>query len=150
MLQRKNSVGRADDDARVPDAMSLLARWNVSLASFYVRRWQRQMELPVRLARSASPRDLMEAGRAFEQDLVADYRDQVEALQRSCDADEVRRGPHGPYEAELLKAQEHARQLLDQAKAQADRILASARARADEIVAKAAPKSPASRRSANG
>jgi hypothetical protein len=131
------------------DAFTLLARWNYSLAAFYLRRWQRQWELPLRLAQSASPADLVEVRRAFEEDLVADYSDQAEALNQTCSDRFAPLEPRADYVGALLKAQEHARQLLDQAKAQADRIIASARARADEIVAEAATKSPPHRRSAN-
>src|SRR5688572_14991777 len=54
------------------DAFTLLACWNYSLATFYLRRWQRQMEMPLRLVRIASPSELVEARRAFEEDLLSD------------------------------------------------------------------------------
>jgi hypothetical protein len=130
------------------DAFTLLTRWNYSLVAFYLRRWQRQMELPFHLARSTSPAELVEARRAFEEDLIADYGDQAEALHQTCWETPSPWDP-GDYGGVLLKAQEDARLLLDQAKAQADRIIASARARADEIVAKAAAKPAPPRRSAN-
>jgi hypothetical protein len=133
------------------NAFTLLARWHYSLAAFYFRRWQRQMELPLRLAQSASPADLVEARRAFEEDLVADYADQAEALHQTCHDRLPSPQPETSYGAELLRAQEDARQLLDQAKAQAERIIAGAHARASEIVAEAAGKGPPGphRRSAN-
>jgi F0F1-type ATP synthase membrane subunit b/b' len=106
------------------------------------------MELPLRLVRVASPAELVEARRAFEEDLRSDYSDQAEALHQTC-FDTASLPPAARYGGELLKAQEHARQLLDQAKAQADRIIASARARADEMLAEAARKASPQRRSAN-
>jgi hypothetical protein len=116
------------------DAFSLLARWNYSLAAFYLRRWQRQLELPLKLAQTASPADLVDVRRAFEADLMADYSDQADALQHACGGsfDEAREGDYG---AVLLKAQVDARDLLEQAKAQADRIVAAARVEAETITA---------------
>jgi hypothetical protein len=139
----------AQDSGAVSDAFTLLARWNYSLTAFYVRRWQRQMELPLRLAGISSPGALMEARRAFEEDLVADYFDQAEALHHTCAPAAVFEA-EPDYRTELLKAQDHARELIEQAKAQAERIIQSARTRADEIVAQAAeaPAPPPQRRKA--
>jgi cell division septum initiation protein DivIVA len=132
----------------LPDGLALLARWNYSLAAFYVRRLQRQMELPIKLATATSPSQFMELRDAFQADLVADYSDQADALHRTCSD----RGPNetADYGGALLKAQEHASSLIEQAKVQAERIIASARARADQIVAEAATGPAPSRRSAAG
>ena len=131
----------------VPDAFALLARWNYSLAAFYVRRFQRQMELPLKLARATSPAEMMEVRDAFQADMLADYSEQADALHRTC----IPGGTFQPtdYGGALLKAQQDASGLIEQAKVQAERIIASARARADEIVAEAAAR-PSSRRSAAG
>ena|SRR5436190_14209775 len=135
----------------VPDALALLARWNYSLAAFYVRRFQRQMELPLKLVRATSPGELMEVRDAFQADLLADYGDQAEALQRTFSGKHVGASETTDYGGALLKAQEDASGLIEQAKAQAERIIASANARADEIVAKAGNGGrPHSRRSAAG
>jgi hypothetical protein len=138
-------AGPSVDGPTPSDAFALLARWNYTLTAFYLRRWRRQLELPLRLAGSASPGDFVEARRAFEEDLLADYRDQAVALHHACGEALPPDAGRG-YGAELLKAQDHARQLLDQAKAQADRIIASAQARAEEIVAAAGPRSGRSAR----
>jgi hypothetical protein len=137
----------------LPDAFALLARWNYSLAAFYLRRFQRQMDLPLRLVRTTSPADLMEVRRAFETDLIADYADQAAVLHRTC-AEAGHTGGAEPstvdYGGELLKAQEHAAQLIEQAKTQAERIVARAKARAAEITAEAEGSARSSRRSAAG
>ena len=132
-MQESSAPGGAAHS--VSDAFALLARWNFSLAAFYVRRFQRQMELPLKLVRATSPSELMEVRDAFQADLVADYRDQAEALHSSCSPGAA--GPASDYGGALLKAQQDAGGLIEQAKVQADRIVASARARAEEIVAKA-------------
>jgi hypothetical protein len=138
---------RADGAFGNADAFALLARWNYSLTAFYLQRWQRQLVLPFRLARSASASDLAEIRHAFEADLRADYHEQAQALRHACIGGTPAAAEAGDvtYGAELLKAQEHARHLLDQAKAQADRIVAAAQERADKILAEAAPKRPQSR-----
>src|SRR5204863_7025820 len=128
------------------DAFALLTRWNYSLTTFYLRRMQRQMELPLRLARAASPAELMELRDAFQADLVVDYSDEAEALHRSCTDRGLTEADR--YQGALLKAQEHASGLIDQAKVQAERIIASARVRADEIVAEANARPAPARRSA--
>ena len=137
----------------LPDAFALLARWNYSLAAFYVRRFQRQMELPLRLVHAVSPADLVELRRAFEADLIADYADQASVLHRACAelAQEGDGDAAAGYGAELLKAQQHAAALIEQAKVQAERIVARATARAAQITAEAeAAEGPSSRRSAAG
>ena len=132
----------------VSDGFALLARWNYSLAAFYVRRFQRQMELPIKLATATSPSQLVELRDAFQAELVADYSDQAHALHRTCS--DGRLNETADYGGALLKAQEHASSLIEQAKVQAERIIASARARADQIVAEAGTGPTSSRRSAAG
>ena len=136
----------------LPDAFALLARWNYSLAAFYVRRFQRQMELPLRLLQAVSPADLVELRRTFEADLIADYADQASVLHRACAdlADAGEGDARADYGAEILKAQQHAAALIEHARAQAERIIARATARAAEIAAEAdtagGPVPPLSRR----
>jgi hypothetical protein len=134
------------------DAFALLARWNLSLTAFYLHRWQRQLEFPGKLLRSTSPDEILETRRTFAADLLADYNEQAESLRQQT---RTMPGPGeettaGDYGARLLKAQQDARTLLDQAKAQAERIIAAARTRAEEIVMAAEAPRDTARRSASG
>jgi hypothetical protein len=153
MTDAQDSGAREGMPETPPDAFALLARWNYSLVAFYVRRFQRQMELPLRLVHAVSPTDLVELRRVFEADLIADYADQAGVLYRACAdvADAGEGDAQADYGAQLLKAQQHAAALIEQAKAQAERIIARAEARAAEITAEAeAAGGPSPRRSAAG
>src|ERR1043166_3837006 len=84
------------------------------------------MELPLKLARATSPAEMMEVRDAFQADMLADYSEQADALHRTC----VPGSTLQPidYGGALLKAQQDASGLIEQAKVQAERIIASARA----------------------
>jgi F0F1-type ATP synthase membrane subunit b/b' len=63
---------------------------------------------------------------------LTDYRAAAEKLARAVGADTGKAGGHEEYAARLLKAQEDARDILDQAKAQAQRIIEDAEKRSAE------------------
>jgi len=107
--------------------VQMLARWNMEIASLYGKRMQEYCLLPVNLMRCASPDDLARAQEEFSQTLLSDYRDAAEKLARAIGAGAAEGG--SGYAAALLRAQEDARDILDQAKAQAQRIVEEAEAR---------------------
>jgi hypothetical protein len=109
----------------------LLSQWNIELASFYGRRMQAYAMLPVTLMLCVSPEDVVDAQEDFSRTLVADYRAAAGKLAEAagCDARAIPSGDRAQaYAASLLKAQDDARALLDQAQAQARRIIAEAEA----------------------
>ena len=108
--------------------VQMLARWNMEIASLYGKRMQEYCLVPVNLMRCASPDDLARAQEEFSQTLLADYREAAEKLARAIGAGAA----EGGYAAALLRAQEDARDILDQAKAQAQRIIEEAKARSAE------------------
>lgn len=120
--------GRAPEGA-VSDGVGLLANWHASLAEFYLRRIQRYWLYPFDLAQFVSVDQVARSLQEFEVELLADYADMAEELTRI--AGKQKRGSRRDYEAHILKAQEDAAAILDQAKAQAERILESARAQVE-------------------
>ncbi|MEX0853742.1 MAG: hypothetical protein WD036_10750 [Bauldia sp.] len=131
---------------------ALLAGWNQSLAEFYLRRFQKYWQYPLQLAEMRSLEDVAQSLVAFEAQLLADYADQAEALQRLARSESGRAtGRTGHYESRLLKAQHDAALIIEQAKAQAERIIASARSRADGATDRDAEEPiAAARRTAHG
>ncbi len=126
----------------------LLADWNASLADFYVRRWQKYWQFPAALAELRSLTGLAESLVEFEKELLADYADQADELQRIARGEHRGTGetPVRQYEALLLKAQSDAAEIIEQAKAQAERIMASAQAGVGQMAARGAE----TRKAANG
>lgn len=110
--------------------VQMLARWNMEIASLYGKRMQEYCLLPANLMRCASPDDLARAQEEFSQTLLSDYREAAEKLARAIGAGAAESG--SGYAAALLRAQEDARDLLDQAKAQAQRIVEEAEKRSAE------------------
>jgi len=115
-------------------AAGVLANWNYSMTAFFARRMQRYWQLPLQLAEVVTPHQFTEVRLDFEARLLADYAEEAERLWRIVHAND-RQAPPEDYEAGILRAQEHAAMIIDQAKAQAQRILESARAQADEMIA---------------
>lgn len=109
--------------------LSLLSRWNAELAGFYCKRAQHYWSLPLRLMSCRSTDEAVGVQVDFYHQLIDDYRQESETLRdiaaqgrTHADSEDV-----APYAARLLKAQEDAREIVRQAKAQADRIIASAK-----------------------
>ncbi len=117
----------------VGEGMALLADWNSSLAEFYFRRVQLYWLYPLDLVQLGSFDEVARSLKEFEAQLITDYEDQAEELARI-----VRREPRKlnipairDYETSILKAQEDAAAIIDQAKVQAERIIDSARAQVE-------------------
>jgi hypothetical protein len=136
---------RESPDARSADgaesattgAAAVLASWSYSLAAFGLLRMQRYWQLPMQMVQAVSPQQLSEVRLDFETQLLEDYAAQTERLWKISHA-ASRQLPPEDYEAGILRAQEHAALIIDQAKAQAQRIVDSARAQADEMIASGA------------
>jgi hypothetical protein len=121
------------DERSLTGGAALLANWNTSLADFYVRRLQKYWQYPLDLADMRSLEEVAQSLIEFERELLADYADQADELQRIVGGErKAHAAPSQPYEARILKAQKDAALIIDQAKAQAERILASARSQAAE------------------
>jgi hypothetical protein len=111
--------------------LNLLGRWNMEIASLYGKRMQECSVFPFSLMMCTSPDDVTDAQERFSGILLTDYRAAAEKLMRSIgththlsdgtEADQA-------YAATLLKAQEDARNILDQARAHAKRIIDDAQA----------------------
>jgi hypothetical protein len=115
--------------------LGMLTQWNTDIASFYGRRMQAYAMLPVNLMLCVSPEDVVDAQEDFSRTLMADYRAAAEKLAQATglEAGKAQGGDATQaYAAALLKAQDDARAILDQARAQAQRIIAEAQARIAE------------------
>jgi hypothetical protein len=130
---------------------ALLADWNASLADFYMRRWQRYWQYPLALAELRSLTEVAESLVEFEKELMADYADQADEFQRIVRGEHRGTGetPVRQYEALLLKAQNDAAEIIEQAKAQAEHIMASAQSGVEQMAGRSAG-GPQSRKAANG
>lgn len=113
----------------------LLANWNYSLADFYARRLQKYWQYPFGLAEMHSLEEVAYSLIEFETELLADYADQADELKRIANGKRRKAcgAPGQQYEASLLKAQEDAALIIEQAKAQAERIISSAQLRAEQM-----------------
>ena len=113
----------------------LLASWNYCLANFYARRLQKYWKYPFELAGMRSLEEVARSLIRFETELLSDYADQANELQRIAlgKRRRARSAPGQQYEAGLLKAQKDAALIIEQAKAQAERIVSSAKSRAGEM-----------------
>ena len=112
----------------------MLARWNMEITSLYGKRLQEYFLLPLRVMQCTSPDELAKAQDQFSQTLLTDYRAAAEKLTRAIGAklDTSKAARDDEYAASLLKAQEDARDILDQARAQAKRIIEAAESRSAE------------------
>jgi len=128
---RKSTNPAQAGDLSAPDApwLQLLARWNMEIMFLYGKRMQEYVVLPLRVMQCTSPDDLAKAQNLFSETLLTDYRAAAEKLARAVGVDTGKTGGHEEYAARLLKAQEDARDILDQAKAQAQRIIEDAEKR---------------------
>ncbi|MGQ0485899.1 MAG: hypothetical protein ACT4SY_11180 [Hyphomicrobiales bacterium] len=129
--KKSANAGQTDDlPTTAASWLNLLGRWNMEITSLYGKRMQEYFVLPLRVMQCGSPDDLAKAQEQFSETLLTDYRAAAEKLARAIGAKETDR--HQEYAAALLKAQEDARDIIDQAKAQAKRIVEEAEKRSAE------------------
>jgi hypothetical protein len=110
--------------------LNLLGRWNMEIASLYGKRMQECSVFPFSLMMCTSPDDVTDAQERFSGILLADYRAAAEKLMHSIGTHRQSDGSEADqaYAATLLKAQDDARNILDQARAHAKRIIDDAQA----------------------
>ena len=128
----KQTQSTPDVHLDATQSLHLLGRWNVEIAALYGKRIQECCMFPFNLLLCTSPDDVTDAQEKFSRILMANYKSAAQKLARTVAGDV--RDDHGAsevYAATLLKAQEDARNILDQAKAQAQRILDTAAASAE-------------------
>lgn len=125
-----NPAQAGDPSASDASWLQLLARWNMEIMFLYGKRMQEYFVLPARVMQCTSPDELAKAQDQFSETLLTDYRVAAEKLARAIGANEA--SGHQEYAARLLKAQEDARDIIDQAKAQAQRIIEDAEKRSAE------------------
>ncbi len=128
-----NESAKADQNIHTGDAsasswLQMLSRWNMEIASLYGKRMQECCAFPLSLMLCTSPDDVTDAQEKFSGTLLADYRDAAEKLTRAIGANASKVEANEAYAAALLKGQEDARNILDQARAHAKRIVEDAQA----------------------
>ena len=113
---------------------------SAEVARFFGQRLNEYAEMPQRLAGCKQPQDFFDLQSAFFEKMFTDYREEAQTLfsmasKLTQESYQQVDGKH--YEKSLLKAQEHASELIEQGKQQAQHIIEDAEARAKEIVTKA-------------
>lgn len=106
-----------------------LVRWNSALAALYGKRMLECWSLPLSVMMCRSSDDLADVQAKYNQTLLDDYRAAANSLSCSMATDASTAGNTDGYAAVLLKAQDDAREILAQAKAQAERIVKEAQSR---------------------
>jgi regulator of protease activity HflC (stomatin/prohibitin superfamily) len=116
--------------------MDMLSNWNLSLYGFYFERLQEWWKIPLEVPALRSADDYVELHEQFLDKMVGDYAEQAENLLEIVRSEfQLSRDTEGSdYETRLLKAQQDAARIIDQAKAQAEHIIAEAEARAGQTV----------------
>ncbi|MCP5075605.1 MAG: hypothetical protein GY947_20235 [Rhodobacteraceae bacterium] len=112
--------------------IELLSAWNAEISRFYLRRYQQCWKLPLRMQSLLTQNDFRGLQSDFFAELLEDYRNEALELSQIMSTNSERKASasESDYAASLLKAQEDAAAIIDQAKAQAEKILASAHKRA--------------------
>lgn len=120
------------------ECIEFLGNWNQSLFGFYLGRLQEIWKVPFELHAFSSPEQYIQLHERFLKKMVADYAGQAEKLMEIAHKElQVSQDPaQSEYAAHLLKAQEDAAKIIDQAKAQAEHIVAAAEDRAGEAATK--------------
>jgi len=126
-------VGKTKDPD-VPASIAMLFGWNMEMAQFYFRRYQQYCTSPIEFMACKSVGEAQTQQAEFLQKLMEDYRENASRLSRIAHMDQPAKSADADYAAKLLKAQEDAANLIDQARAQAERILETARKRAAAMV----------------
>ncbi len=116
----------------VPSVTAFLFGWNMELAQFYFRRYQQYWTSPVRFLACQSVEELRAAQAEFLQQLMADYRENAVRLSQIANGSNSTTHLDTAYEARLLKAQQDAAAIIEQAQAQARRILESVQRQVDK------------------
>jgi hypothetical protein len=114
--------------------LDMLGEWNTEIASLYGKRLQHCGMFPFSVMTCTSPDDFTDAQEKFSQTLLADYRATAEKLAHSFGT-QSRVGSEASeaYAAALLKAQDDARNILDQARAHAKRIIDEAQTATSQL-----------------
>jgi hypothetical protein len=115
--------------------LDMLGEWNTEIVSLYGKRLQECGMYPFSLMMCTSPDDVTDAQEKFSGTLLADYRTAAEKLVHAFGTHAHQAGGSAAseaYAATLLKAQDDARNILDQARAHAKRIIDEARAQTAE------------------
>jgi vacuolar-type H+-ATPase subunit H len=128
---------QSNKPARQHDMLSsaaFLLRWNTELIGFYTRRYQQYWQLPLEVLSCRSVDDLHELQEKFRKEILEDYRAEVSRLSSiATEVSDEAEGFDNGYASGLLKAQEDAAVIIDQAKKQAERILNTAHDQAAEL-----------------
>ncbi len=139
-MKASNAAGSpwADQTTRIPNTpdfsaatLEMLGRWNFEIASLYGKRFQEACAFPFSLMLCTSFDDVTDAQQKYSEILMADYRATAEKIAHAfVSGQTLARGTSATeaYSAALLKAQDDARNIIDQARAQAQRIIADAEA----------------------
>ena len=125
------NIYTSDAPASAASWIQMLSRWNMEIVSLYGKRIRECSMFPLNLMLCTSPDDVTDAQEKFSETLLADYRAAAEKLTRAIGANASKAGgneANEAYAAALLKAQEDARNILDQARAHAMRIIEDAQA----------------------
>ena len=137
MADRDSPAG--DGPASAALWFQAMGRWNIEIASLCGKRLQFWSTFPMRLMQCRSSDDLSNVHDEFSQTLLTDYSAAAEklvlAINRNANSGQIE--PNQEYATTLLKAQEDAKNIIDQARAQAKRIVEEAQSRGDETRAKA-------------
>lgn len=108
-------------------AAGFLMKWNTELTRFYAERYRQYWLVPWRMMSGRSLDDILKVQNDFRAEMLEAYR--AEAANLSAIASEQRHtgdGFHDGYAEGLLKAQDDAVVIIDQAKKQAEHILSTA------------------------
>ena len=123
------NISTNDAPASAASWLQMLGQWNIEIVSLYGKRMRECSMFPLSMMLCTSPDDVADAQEKFSETLLADYRAAAEKLTRAIGADASKvRGNEAneAYAAALLKGQEDARNILDQARAHAMRIIEDA------------------------
>lgn len=112
--------------------IGFLTEWNTEITRFYAHRCQQYWTLPLRLQSCRTAGDFKTLQTEFQLELFEDYRGAASKLSKIAGADpgQSDNSLETAYAENLLKAQEDAAEIIEQAKDQAERIVASAHERA--------------------
>jgi len=115
---------------------AFLMKWKAEITRFYSQRYRHYWQLPLELLSCRSTDDLHELQEKFRKELLEDYRAEVSRLSSiATEVSDEAGGFDNGYATGLLKAQEDAAVIIDQAKKQAERILNTAHDQAAELEA---------------
>jgi hypothetical protein len=137
-MKPSNTAGSAQTDQTIHTqntadfsaaALEKLSQWNFEIASLYGKRIQELCAFPFSLMLCTSFDDVTDAQQKYSEILLADYRATAEKMAHTFTGakSDVRGNTAGAVYAEtLLRAQDDARNIIDQALVHAQRIIADA------------------------